>query len=87
VAKRGCRRANAGGKEDAVVLDSIVADGAVEPEIRMQLDVFAREGARWMLAAALRAEVAEYLEAAEGDRDEQGHALVTRTGPPGPGRS
>ena|SRR5437868_4475004 len=33
-----------------------------------------------MLAAALRAEVAEYLEAAEGQRDEQGHALVTRNG-------
>jgi hypothetical protein len=50
---------------------------AAEPEIRMQLDVIAREGARQMLAAALRAEVAEYLEAADGDRDELGHALVT----------
>ena len=46
----------------------------------MQLDAIAREGARRMLAAALRAEVAEYLEAAEGQRDEQGHALVTRNG-------
>jgi putative transposase len=53
---------------------------AAEPEIRMQLDVIAREGARRMLAAALRAEVAEYLEAADGDRDELGHALVTRNG-------
>jgi transposase-like protein len=46
----------------------------------MQLDAIARERARRMLAAALRAEVAEYLGAAEGDRDEQGHALVTRNG-------
>jgi transposase-like protein len=63
-----------------VVVESIVAGRAVEPEIRMQLDAIAREGARRMLAAALRAEVAEYLGAAEGDRDEQGHALVTRNG-------
>lgn len=63
-----------------MVVESIVAGRAVEPEIRMQLDAIAREGARRMLAAALRAEVAEYLGAAEGDRDEQGHALVTRNG-------
>ena len=63
-----------------MVVESIVPHGAVEPEIRMQLDVIAREGARRMLAAALRAEVAEYLEAAQGQRDEQGHALVTRNG-------
>jgi transposase-like protein len=46
----------------------------------MQLDAIAREGARRMLAAALRAEVAEYLEAAESQRDDEGHALVTRNG-------
>ena len=63
-----------------MVVESIVAGRAVEPEIRMQLDAIDREGARRMLAAALRAEVAEYLGAAEGDRDEQGHALVTRNG-------
>jgi hypothetical protein len=63
-----------------VVVESIVAAGAVEPEIGMQLDAIAREGARRMLAAALRAEVAEYLEAAGGERDEQGHALVVRNG-------
>src|SRR5438445_2707671 len=61
-------------------MESIVPSGAVEPEIRMQLDAIAREGARRMLAAALRAEIAEYLEAAEGQRDEQGHVLVTRNG-------
>jgi putative transposase len=63
-----------------VVVESIVPGGAAEPEISMQLDVIAREGARRMLAAALRAEVAEYLEAAAGDRDDQDHALVTRNG-------
>ena len=63
-----------------MVAKSIVADMAVDPAIRMQLDVIAREGARRMLAAALRAEVAEYLGEAEGDRDDQGHALVTRNG-------
>jgi len=63
-----------------VVIESIVPHGAAEPEIRMQLDAIAREGARRMLAAALRAEVAEYLEAAGGERDDQGHALVTRNG-------
>ena len=63
-----------------MVVESIVPGGAAEPEISMQLDVIAREGARRMLAAALRAEVAEYLEAAAGDRDDQDHALVTRNG-------
>jgi hypothetical protein len=37
-------------------------------------------GARRMLAQALEAEVEAYLEAARGERDERGHALVVRTG-------
>jgi transposase-like protein len=46
----------------------------------MGLDAIAREGARRMLAAALQAEVADYLAAASGERDERGRALVTRNG-------
>lgn len=44
------------------------------------LDELAREGARRMLAAALEAEVAAYLEQHRGQRDEAGHALVVRNG-------
>lgn len=44
------------------------------------LDELAREGARRMLMKALEAEVASYVEAASGERDEDGHALVVRNG-------
>ncbi len=44
------------------------------------LDEIARQGARQMLAQALEAEVRDYLDAARGERDEQGHALVVRNG-------
>lgn len=44
------------------------------------LDDLAREGARRMLAKALEAEVASYVAAAAGERDEGGHALVVRNG-------
>ena len=44
------------------------------------LDELAREGARRMLAAALEAEVAAYVERHRGERDEAGHALVVRNG-------
>jgi putative transposase len=46
----------------------------------LDLDEIARQGARRMLAEALEAEVEAYLEAAKGERDERGHALVTRNG-------
>ena len=46
----------------------------------LDLDEIARAGARQMLAEALEVEVREYLEAARGERDEQGHALVVRNG-------
>ncbi|MCP4002714.1 MAG: IS256 family transposase, partial [bacterium] len=54
------------------------------PEARMSLDEIAHEGARRMLSIALQAEVAEYVEAAAGQRDEDGHALVVRNGTAGP---
>lgn len=46
----------------------------------LDLDEIARAGARRMLAEALEAEVRDYLDAARGERDEQGHALVVRNG-------
>jgi hypothetical protein len=50
------------------------------PEITQTLDELAREGARRMIAAALEAEVAGYVETLGHHRDENGHALVVRNG-------
>ena len=44
------------------------------------LDEIVREGARRMLAAALEAEVAAYIEAHVDERDERGRRLVVRNG-------
>src|SRR6266508_5605223 len=44
------------------------------------LDAIVRDGARQMLAAALAAEVAAYIEAHSGEVDVNGHRLVVRTG-------
>src|SRR5215216_4224826 len=49
-------------------------------ELALDLDEIARAGAKRMLAEALEAEVREYLEAARGERDEHGRALVGRNG-------
>jgi putative transposase len=46
----------------------------------LDLDEIARQGARRMLAEALEAEVQDYIEAARGQRDDRGHALVVRNG-------
>jgi putative transposase len=46
----------------------------------LDLDEIARAGARKMLAEALEAEVEDYLQAAKGERDGDGHALVVRNG-------
>lgn len=54
-------------------------DGDREKHL-LGLDEIARAGARRMLAEALEAEVEDYLEAARGQRNEQGHALVVRNG-------
>jgi putative transposase len=50
-----------------------------EPRL-LDLAEVARAGARRMLAEALEAEVQDYLDAARGERDEQGHALMVRNG-------
>jgi len=50
------------------------------PEIRQTLDELAREGARRMIAEALKLEADEYVEKLRHLRDAQGHALVVRNG-------
>ena len=47
---------------------------------RSLLDEIVREGARQMLAAALQAEVADYIARHAGEIDENGHRLVVRNG-------
>lgn len=54
--------------------------GQLPPGWRSSLDDLAREGARRMLAAALDAEVVEYLALHRDERDERGHAMVVRNG-------
>jgi putative transposase len=53
---------------DAAML-SVVADEAARVELRADLDELAREGARRMLAAALEAEVDDYLVVHAAERD------------------
>ena len=49
-------------------------------EVKYSLDELARWGAQQMIALALEAEVADYLERHAHLRDEAGHALVVRNG-------
>jgi transposase-like protein len=49
-------------------------------DLLLGLDELAREGARRMLAAALEAETAAYIERFGGVRNEEGHAMVVRNG-------
>jgi putative transposase len=59
---------------------SVVADERARAALRGDLDELAREGARRMLAAALEAEVDDYLAAHAAERDEAGRRLVVRNG-------
>jgi putative transposase len=59
---------------------SVVTDAQAQDELRLDLDAIVREGARRMLAAALEAEVDQYLAAAAAKRDERGRRLVVRNG-------
>jgi len=54
--------------------------GEDNEEITLALDELAREGARRMIAAALRAEADEYVERFGDEVDEDGHRLVVRNG-------
>jgi hypothetical protein len=58
----------------------VVANEQAKDELRLDLDAIVREGARRMLAAALEAEVDDYLAAHAAERDEQGRRLVVRNG-------
>ena len=53
---------------------------ALDPASLPSLDELARQGAKELIARALQAEVASYLEAFADARDEQGRALVVRNG-------
>ncbi len=59
---------------------SVVTTEQTTSELRLDLDAIVREGARRMLAAALEAEVDDYLAASAAERDEHGRRLVVRNG-------
>jgi putative transposase len=59
---------------------SVVTTDQATGELRVDLDAIVREGARRMLAAALEAEVDDYLAAHASERDEHGRRLVVRNG-------
>src|SRR3954449_563576 len=54
--------------------------GEDDVELAAGLDALAREGARRMIAAALEAEVADYIDRFAGELDQDGHRLVVRNG-------
>ena len=59
----------------------VVQEGSEANEIgASMLDEIVRDGARQMLAAALQAEVAAYVDAHRGEVDADGHRLVVRNG-------
>jgi putative transposase len=66
---------------------SVVANEQARDELRLDLDAIVREGARRMLAAALEAEVDDYLAAHAAERDEQGRRLWCATATRAGGRS
>jgi putative transposase len=59
---------------------SVATTDQTASELRVDLDAIVREGARRMLAAALEAEVDDYLAAHASERDEHGRRLVVRNG-------
>jgi putative transposase len=71
-------RWNAG--EEGTPMLRVVTDELTREHSPSVLDEIVREGARCMLAAALEAEVAAYVEAHAEERDECGRRLVVRNG-------
>jgi transposase-like protein len=59
---------------------TVVTDDNAHADMSVGLDEIVREGARRMLAVALEAEVAGYIEALAGELDEEGRRLVVRNG-------
>jgi transposase-like protein len=74
-----CRRCNAG-EEGTPMLSVVTDESTCDDQSPSMLDEIVREGARRMLAAALEAEVAAYIEAHSEERDERGRRLVVRNG-------
>jgi hypothetical protein len=73
------RRGNAG-REGRSVLKVVETGGSGQVSAGSLLDEIAGEGARRMLAAALRAEAGAYVDALVEQVDEDGHRLVVRNG-------
>jgi hypothetical protein len=63
---------NAGGEERRML--SVITNAQADAELRLDLDQLVREGARRMLAAALEAEVDDYLAVHAAERDEHAGA-------------
>src|SRR5690242_13086177 len=63
-----------------VVHDAQEANDSADGEGRSLLDEIVRDGARQMLAASLKAEVAAYVEQYADQLDENGRRLVVRNG-------
>ena len=59
---------------------SVITNEDERAEMAVSLDEICRQGAQQMLAAALEAEVADYVDAMSGEVDENGHRLVRRNG-------
>jgi len=59
---------------------SVATNAQAQDELRLDLDELVREGARRLLAAALEAEVDDYLAGHAAERDEGGRRLVVRNG-------
>src|SRR6266516_5161883 len=76
------QRKDAGGPTPAgrTPMLKVVVDEAAREDLAASLDEIVREGARRMLAAALEDEVAAYIAACAGERDERGRRLVVRNG-------
>jgi transposase-like protein len=67
-------------REGTPVLKVVQEDCDAQETGRSLLDEIARDGARQMLAAALAAEVAAYIDAHADQFDDDGHRLVVRNG-------
>ncbi len=65
----------------------IIPDEQAREDLALALDEICRVGAERMLASALQAEVADYLERHRVCRDEAGRAWWCATAAPAPARS
>jgi hypothetical protein len=66
---------------------SVVTSEQTASELRLDLDELAREGARRMLAAALEAEVDDYLTAYAAERDSEAGGWWCATATPASAKS